>query len=205
MPKMSDLPNATPMAGDELIPVVQNGITKKALSADFVGPQGATGATGATGAQGIPGSPNTHLGCSARPSGSANSVLNTTVKVINFATTTHDTSGIFSVGLPTRLTVPAGVSYVRLTAQVDIQSNATGQRIAWVRKNGADPGSNDWPYTSANAVGGSLQTVLNMVSPPLPVVPGDYFELVCYQNSGSRLIAGLTGSNITFFSMDVLQ
>lgn len=52
MPKMSDLPDATPMAGDELIPVVQNGITKKALSADFVGPTGPTGPQGATGATG---------------------------------------------------------------------------------------------------------------------------------------------------------
>ena len=54
--KISALPEATlPLVGDELVPVVQGGETRRTTSGQFVGPQGVPGETGPAGPQGVPG------------------------------------------------------------------------------------------------------------------------------------------------------
>ena len=54
---ISQLPLAGPLQGDEFVPIVQNGVTSRATTLGFTGPQGAQGPQGALGPQGAPGPP----------------------------------------------------------------------------------------------------------------------------------------------------
>ena len=90
-----------------------------------------------------------------------------------------------------RLTVPNGFTQARLCFSVNAPS-ATGQRVAHVRKNGsADYGLPRQETDSAGADG------LAGMGAWVDVVPGDYFELYYFQNSGSSMNIG-NANNIWF-------
>lgn len=96
----------------------------------------------------------------------------------------YDTSGFYSGGQPTRITVPAGISKVKVSSNVCFNINTNGSRQAQIQKNNADaPGSG----SSNIVVGGTAYYVLNMTSAVLSVVPGDYFEVRVQQSSGGPL------------------
>jgi hypothetical protein len=106
---------------------------------------------------------------------------------VTWQTAIYDTSGIYNPSNPTRLTVPAGVTKVRLAAQIVFGSNATGKRDVLIQKNGS-LNYDGRATTNALPVTGTSQTMtVNITSPVLEVTQGDYFEILVYQNSGGSL------------------
>jgi hypothetical protein len=73
---------------------------------------------------------------------------------------------------PTRLTIPAGVSKVRLKANINWTFGGSGYRHVWVHKNGVlffgTAKENDLGDSGVQSIG---TAVVN-------VAPGDYFELI---------------------------
>jgi hypothetical protein len=98
---------------------------------------------------------------------------------VTWDTETTDTASIHDTGSNTsRLTVPAGASYVRLSACINISSVNTNTRAyAYFTKDGAAFGS----FVGAGTVskyGSATEHFLNIVSPPVAVTAGQYFEVV---------------------------
>jgi hypothetical protein len=101
--------------------------------------------------------------------------------VITWNTETYDVGGWHDTGSNTsRLTVPSGVTHVRITGQLAATSvaNATASYI-WVIKNGDTAAATrniNLPIAGPAYIDGGAHFV-NIVSGPLAVTPGDYFEL----------------------------
>lgn len=85
---------------------------------------------------------------------------------------------------PGRITVPAGFSFVRVSAAASFADNTTGVRTIDALKNGVAVNGRPSTVTNAASVG---PTHLNINSSWLPVVAGDYFQVFAYQNSGAAL------------------
>jgi hypothetical protein len=125
----------------------------------------------------------------------------------SFAVEDYDTSEIHSlVTNPQRLTVPAGVSRVRLLARVTFDINATGLRSLAITKNvgGAFVGS---PYKArlASSLPPGHHTLF-APTPVLRVVPGDYFRMQVRQESGGDLAAeGSVTGDQTWFAMEIVS
>lgn len=113
----------------------------------------------------------------------------------------YDTSGFYNSGQPTRITIPAGVSKVKVSSNVCFNINANGPRQAQIQKNNADtPGSG-----SSNIVaGGTVYDILNVASAVLPVEAGDYFEVRVLQTSGGSL-ATRNFAAAMWFSLEVVE
>jgi hypothetical protein len=75
--------------------------------------------------------------------------------------------------------VPSGVSYVRITAAVNLSSVVAGSdTFIWVTKNGDNVSTTRHVYLPVVGEDTSSTTmVLNLASGPLSVVATDYFEL----------------------------
>lgn len=108
-------------------------------------------------------------------------------------------TGIWNAATPTRLTVPVGVSRVRLTAGVLFASNATGRRRARILKNGL--AFNGMAESTVAPVNGSI-TSFQVITPILDVAAGDYFEVYAFQSSGGNL--DLTAGNSGTFNMEII-
>lgn len=94
-------------------------------------------------------------------------------------TETTDTASVHDTGSnTTRLTVPSDTSYVRLSAGIHISSVNTNTRAyAYFTKDGAAHGS----FVGAGTIskyGSATEHFLNIVSPPVAVTAGQYFEVV---------------------------
>src|SRR5688572_2022027 len=113
----------------------------------------------------------------------------------------YDIGGFFNPSQPSRLTVPAGVSRVRIQAQSIWQKgNGTGLRQLVVKKNGSFfPGD-----PIQNGVANNVTTAdIGAVSPILNVTPGDYFEVELYHTDGGAI--DLLASTGTFFSIESIE
>lgn len=64
-------------------------------------------------------------------------VADSTDVAIPWDDTVYDTDSFWSAGTPTRLTVPAGVTKVRLKDDIDWTFGGSGYRHVWVHKNGS--------------------------------------------------------------------
>lgn len=93
-----------------------------------------------------------------------------------------------------RITVPAGVSRIRLTAQLDVQG--AGSTSFRFRKNGVN--ADTYGVTQVGQSGYSF-TVLPVGSGVIEVVPGDYFELIT-EGSGTVI-----GGPRTFFNVEAIS
>ncbi len=125
---------------------------------------------------------------------------------IAWAGSDYDTMGFWSASQPTRLTVPAGVNWVRLVAsQIYSGSSCAGFRQLIILKN-KTPTNYGWfrgdPVVNQPATCGTTSDAQGM-TPVIPVVPGDYFELTAYQSSGAPL--DLLLSTGTWFTIEVIQ
>lgn len=95
---------------------------------------------------------------------------------------------------PERLTVPAGVTRVRLTSNA-LFSDATGQAIVRIMKNGADilgGGATETETTGTE--------IVNVMSAILVVTPGDYFEMEVEATN----IRNITFGTDTFFAIEAV-
>lgn len=137
---------------------------------------------------------------------SANQSLATGVnQVINWASADYDTKGFWSASQPSRFTIPVGVSHVRLVAsQVYSGSSCAGFRQLIILKNKTVT-NYGWfrgdPVVNHPATCGTTTDAQGM-TPVIPVVPGDYFEMTAYQSSGAPL--DLLLSTGTWFTIEVV-
>lgn len=120
-------------------------------------------------------------GCMVKNSADLTTQDYSSATVLTWDTDVIDVGGWHDTGSNTsRLTVPSGVNYVRLTANVNITALLGGaDTYCWFIKNGDNNAATrhiNLPVTLED----SDQTVrhLNIVSGPLSVTAGDYFELV---------------------------
>jgi len=114
----------------------------------------------------------------------------------------YDTHSCWSAGAPFRLTVPAGVTKVRMGAAVEWDVGpASTYRFAHILKNGA--GYFGMPRQVLAASQGS-STVSPFYSMPLTVVAGQYFELEVLQGSGQSTAIIASISSGSWFGMEIL-
>lgn len=117
---------------------------------------------------------------------------------ISFNTADRDTDGFYASGAPTRLTVPAGVTKVRLRGFVQFAAfdvSAMGYGLS-ISKNGttiADGGGCNAANTYNNPAGSAVSAVLN-------VAAGDYFELRWFSTDTT-----VTISAGTWFEIEVVE
>lgn len=125
--------------------------------------------------------------------------------VIPFDSEEYDTDNIHdTVTNTSRLTVPSGVSYVRLYWSLSWAAASTGYRWVDFLKNGSSLGFTGWPRKNRFGNSGTYSTIMGGSSPPLPVVAGDYFEIRGFQNSGSTLWIH-NGNTNNYFGMEILE
>ncbi len=128
------------------------------------------------------------------------SISNALNTAIPWDSTDHDTDSIWSSGSPTRLTVIADVTRVRLQVGIDWAVNSSGIRQIFIRKNG---GALPSEASDARGAASAGSTIAAISTPVLEVVAGDYFEAVVHQTSGGALDVDATASS--FFSMQIVE
>lgn len=142
-------------------------------------------------------------GCCVYRTANSGIVTNNPIVVL-FTSELYDSQSIHSlVSFTGRLTVPTGVTKVRLTAQIEFAANGTGYRHMYIDKN-ASGGVYTGRANSRVEASASLQLTQFLQTPVLNVVAGDYFELVVFQNSGVTLDLICTSDN-NFFSMEIIK
>jgi len=104
-----------------------------------------------------------------------------------------DKLGMWSAGAPTRLTIPANVTIITVWGGIVASAGANQLVLHRIWKNGAE-------INIVANTGIALNSTF-LQSAALPVVAGDYFELVNWCSRASNLLAGLK----TYFSLDVLE
>ncbi|WP_439580410.1 hypothetical protein [Elioraea sp.] len=123
-------------------------------------------------------------------------------------TAVYDTDSFWSAGNPTRLTVPAGVTRVRLHGSVRLPDAASvGAINLQFLRNGAAP-SAAFPGTAmwAVRVGGTgfTDNAAFLLSPVLAVSPGDWFELRV-NRTGLGTPTTVLADAATFMAMEVIE
>jgi hypothetical protein len=113
------------------------------------------------------------------------SINNTTTTVLSQNTEFWDSSGFHStVTNNSRITIPAGLAgRYALTGFVVFPANSTGSRYVGIRKNN---GSDDFISSSPGVATYSTYVNFNVI---YEAGVGDYFEMICFQNSGGALNA----------------
>jgi hypothetical protein len=143
------------------------------------------------------------LGASVTLATTSPDIPNGPLTAVDWDTPTLDTSGIWNPGNPSRLTVPAGVSKVRVWGTVRWEYHVSGIRVLFLAKNdsfdyqGAGGEVTIRPYTSG------VVNTLSCSTAPVSVSPGDYFTAQVLQNSGGvlRVLSGYQNS----FNMEILE
>ena len=107
---------------------------------------------------------------------------------------------------PNRLTVPPGVTHVKIIGQVQWQDSSAGSRQISITKNGITGfGGHALNLISPADAANDPATVHQAVSPVVEVVEGDYFEVMVTQNSGGNLnIIGAGAGSLTWASMKIV-
>ncbi|GIW56418.1 MAG: hypothetical protein KatS3mg082_2822 [Nitrospiraceae bacterium] len=127
----------------------------------------------------------------------AEPVPTSTDTVLAWDAAVYDTDGFWSASNPTRLTVPAGVSRVRLKGNVHWDSGGTGYRHIWAHRNGAL-----FPGAGRESDEGD-SGVQNFACAVVPVVAGDSFELIALQTSGSTM--NVLAADDSWFAIEVVD
>jgi hypothetical protein len=120
---------------------------------------------------------------------------------VAFDAKVYDTDGIWSAASNTRLTVPAGVSKVRLSANVSLENGTTGEKLTAAidkARNGFLGQAASFPTFLAPT--GSARA--NFRTPALNVVPGDYFEVRAVVQADTAVDPQ---QNQTWFAMEIVQ
>lgn len=115
--------------------------------------------------------------------------------VLSWDAETFDTMASWDISDPTKIYVPAGVSYARMYAACAFDSNATGYRAIWGQWSfGTTPGQALQRAVPINGAASHMEVFSSI----LPVSEGDYVQIAAYQNSGGalNLLAGAADENI---------
>jgi len=108
--------------------------------------------------------------------------------VIDFESVDFDDASFFDVGggNPSRITIPAGISRVAISAFFVMRQNAVGDRQIQLLINGSVEIGREHALTIFTPTA-SEQPQLTFTTGPLAVVPGDFFEIEVLQRSGISL------------------
>lgn len=124
--------------------------------------------------------------------------------MVQYEEAEYDTDGMFDPAFPTILTVPPGVTKVRLYAGVEFNTSATAHSIFInFRKNGGAFHGNATSNIRQGTSGFS-DNVYGVFSPPVACVPGDEFE-VRVNRSGSTNVNEVQASTSTYFALEVVE
>lgn len=128
----------------------------------------------------------------------------TTGILIDWPVEAYDTNSYHdNVVDSSRLTIPAGVSWVKLKASIRMQSGTTGSlRSVRFRKNGLNTFVGNTEINRADETGGH-DTTIYVETPVLAVVGGDYFEVEADNGDAGPLL--LLASNTTWFSIEAFS
>ena len=131
------------------------------------------------------------------------SIPNNTLTIVNWDTEDYDTDTIHdNVTNNTRLTVPTGITRVRLTAGCAWASAATGTRFCRTLKNGTTfTGSAGLSLVNAAISSSATGTITTAI---VTVVATDYFEIQVSQDSGAALDFGTFLERI-WFAMELVE
>lgn len=116
---------------------------------------------------------------------SPQTISNTTNTLINWVTELYDEAAFFDSGSDTRITIPQTGKY-QVQGKVTWNSNATGRRSIFLRKNAAvdDPVSYQAGNTQTAVNGNVTDTAFTA---ELSLTAADYLTLDVWQNSGGSL------------------
>ncbi len=98
---------------------------------------------------------------------------------------------------PTRLTVPSGVSRVRLTANLEWQASFPDLSMFCILKNGTT--FYGYPVSRSTGSSGGGQ---NISTPVVSVSPGNYFEMIVYHGNASAQNTNITP---TWFAIEAVE
>lgn len=115
--------------------------------------------------------------------------------VINWDTVVHDNLGAWSAVNPSRLTVPPGVTHVRLSASVDM--NGVDFGLLWIQKMGVSRYLGNCGVS--NDVLGSGDD-MSCIGPILEVSAGDWFNVIIQSNN----IIHVVGDGVSWFTMEAM-
>lgn len=151
---------------------------------DFVGAGvTVTNAGGGVAAVSIPGAGGGFRGALVYHS-TGQSISGTTDTVLTWDTAAYDTDGCWTISTPTRLTVPAGVSKVRVSASVSMA--ASGSTYFEIRKNATGAGAGAaFPGKAAQAISTTFNIDTQVATAVIDVTPGDWFDAKLYKTSGT--------------------
>jgi hypothetical protein len=106
----------------------------------------------------------------------------TTAAAVTWDTDVFDNGGLHNTGSDTsRMTVPSGASYVRLSAGFGLVVNSTTRMYAYFKKNG---GVFVGAGITSQYTGSTVQHI-TIQSAPVAVTPGDYFEAFLLSNDNT--------------------
>ncbi len=130
------------------------------------------------------------------------SISNNSSTEVTFDSETQDDLGFHSnVTNNSRLTIPAGMGgWYYIEANAYWAANATGERIAQIKKNGSILLQSAVDNACDN---GGLETI-NMIGTLAYLAAGDYVELFVYQNSGGSLNLTIATNEGTYFALAAL-
>lgn len=132
---------------------------------------------------------------------SAQSVANTVLYYPDWDEAVYDTDSIWDAGQPKRLTCPID-GYVQLTMGASWAISSVGLRYLRIDKNGSTGlgGANHFRrYVSI------AESEAFLITPVVPVVAGDYFEALYYQDTGGNLDLGAVGFGSTCFGLTYVR
>jgi hypothetical protein len=131
-------------------------------------------------------------GCLAYGTSNQSTATGTELTVL-FDSEAYDTDTVHSTSANTsRLTVPTGVTKIRLTGAVHFAQNVSGFRQIRITKNGGEGGIDAnrdtfLPVVTEDSMNNITALGMNIVTGVVTCVATDYFELKALQNSGSAI------------------
>lgn len=137
------------------------------------------------------------------------SISNNSATAITFGAEEYDTDGYHSTSADTsRITIPTGKDgKYRFAYKIALPTNnTTGNRIAFLRKNGVDD-THNVIGSATFTPGSSIAAQQWGLSVTVDLVAGDYIELFFYQDSGGSISVGSAVSsraNVNFLECQFL-
>ena len=121
-----------------------------------------------------------------------------------YLTEIYDTNAFHIATTNERFTIPSGVDYVVLTAQIAFANNGTGVRRARFTYNGSASFVGN-PYTIVPSPDSTEDTIMLLVSSAIATTAGDYFEIDVWQDTGGDLALTVATPVINWFAIEAVK
>lgn len=192
--EVNELPEADALSGEELVAIDQGGVTVKVLLSDL--------ADYIKVAESIVPASEPFKGVLLERTGLLSSV--SFPAFIPWQAAVYDTDSFWSAGAATRITIPAGITKVRLTgAWRGNPVKEAGSLACRIQKNGGFYKFSMSNITRQGEIGFD-DNVSWSWTPVIPVDPGDFFELRINRADMTTVTDVFHGFS-TFFSLEVIE